>query len=204
MRIDDNLNLVFPIRTETIEEGKITKEIPLIYAFHSPITREVYEANYRIMALAKSVIYAKGIQFAVGTGPLIASLVLKEEAHRDAEERGIPDPDLASRAFLAEIKRLTMIVGPSDNGFKPLPVDAALSSGMIDADEWREAESQLVFFSVTSYLVKQSKKKMAMDSAAFFLGGGLVSSNCTEWAVFSPTSSPSAPGLLGAVSSEKR
>jgi len=208
MRIDDNLNLVFPIRTEIKEEEKDKKkvevEIPVAYAFHAPITREVYEANYRILSLAKSVIYGKGLPFAMGTGQLIASLVLKEECRRDGEERGIADPDHAARAFLEELKRLTMIVGPGERGFKPLPVNSAISSGMISSEEWEEAESMLVFFTLTFCLVRNARKRTVMDSAAFILGGGLVSLNCTEWAASSATSTPDAPGMLGRVSSEKR
>ena len=208
MHIDDNLNLVFPIRTESRSEEKdgqkIDRDIPVVYAFHTPITREVFEANFRVLSLAKAQIYGKGLSFAMGTGPLIASLVLKEEAKRDAEERDLPNPDQAAKSLLMELKRLTMIVGPSEQGFKPLPVDAALSSGMIDPEEWEEAESMLVFFTVTSCLVKKSKKKSVMDSASFILGGGLVSLTCMEWAASSRTSIPDAPGILGQVLSGTR
>ena len=200
MHIDDNLNLVFPIRIESHSEEKgdrkTDRDVPVVYAFHTPITREVFEANFRILSLAKAQIYGKGLPFAMGTGPLVASLVLKEEARRDAEERDLPNPDQASKALLLELKRLTMIVGPSPEGFKPLPVDAAISAGVIDPEEWEEAESMLVFFTATSSLVRRAKKREVMESAAFILGGSTTSSTCTEWAAFLRTSTPVDPGAL--------
>lgn len=205
MKIDDNLDLVIPVRVDLIvtkkkKNGKVVEEgeeIPVVWAYHTPISQEVFEANFRILSLAKSALFGKGMPFAIGTGPVIAALTLRDEAEKDAQERGedVQDP---ARSFLVELKRLTMIAGPSENGYKPLPVDAAISSGMIDPGEWKEAESSLVFFTLAWCLAKRNRRTTAMKSAAQILGGSCTSSGLSEWAASLTTSTAESPTGTGA------
>ena len=186
MRIDDNLNLVLPVREDDNGNG-------LAWAIHSPISREAFEASFRILSLARTEIFSKGTAYAFGTGPNVATLVLKDEGRRDGEQRGETDPEKAAKSFLMEIRRLTMIVAPSSEGFRPVPVDSAIASGLISREEWEDAESALVFFTLTFCLAKRTKWAMAKKATAEILGGQMVSSTPTEWAASCRKSTPVEP-----------
>ena len=147
-----------------------------LQAYHTPISREVFEANYRVLAATKAAISSKGVFYQMDAGPRIASLALKDEARKDAEDRGDIDEagkprSDAAQALLAEIRRLTVILCPSAKGWETLPVDSAIASGKIDADDWREAESGIIFFTcLWSLASKQDRSRVAMASAGLLKG----------------------------------
>lgn len=180
MRLDEKLNLVLPVRESP--DGK-----PFSFAVHTPISREVFEISFRILSLTKAALFSKGLPFAFGTGPGIARLTLLDEAKRDEAERG-EGAVLQAKAILQELKRLTMIVGPGPSGYSAIPVDSALGSGLMDKEEWEEAESALLFFTLAFSLVKMKDRKMVMESTASILGGSLTSQTPSEFAVSCQTS----------------
>ena len=186
MRIDNNLNLILPIREDENGTG-------LAWAVHTPLSREAFESSFRILSLARTEIFSRGAAHAFGTGPTISVLTLKEEGRRDGEQRNEPDPDKAAKSLLMEIRRLTMIVAPSPEGFRPVPVDSALSSGLIIPEEWEDAENSLIFFTLTFCLTKRTKWDMSKKATAELLGGQMSSSTPTEWAASCRTSIPAVP-----------
>src|SRR5208337_3512803 len=144
MKIDGDLNLVLPVTFD--EAGE-----PVLYAYHTPISRQVFEANYRILSATKAAIFGKGLVFAADVGPRIAALRLADEARQDALERGDVDEqgkprDLSAKALIEEIKRLTTILASDTNGWEMLPVDTAISRNLMDTVDWGDAENALVFF----------------------------------------------------------
>jgi hypothetical protein len=173
--INDALNLVVPIRAD----GAM--------AYHTPISREVFEANYRILSAAKASISQKGVVYLMDAGPRIAALALKEEGRKDAQERGQQD-DGGAASLLAELRRLTMILAPGKDGWCMLPVDAALAQNLIDAEEWGEAESAIVFFTFHYALARKAERSKAATGTALILRGSITSSTATEYAASLPTS----------------
>ena len=191
MKINENLNLVIPVRTD--ENGNV-----LIHGYHTPISREVFEANYRILAATKSELAGKGIHYQMDAGPRIAGLVLKDEAAKDAREIGNVDKDGnpnidGALALLADIKRLTMILIPTDTGWSSVPVDTAINSGKIDADEWREVESSIVFFTCHYALAKKSERATMGKATASILSGLNTSLSVTEYVISLQTSTTVEP-----------
>jgi hypothetical protein len=195
MRIDQNLNLVLPVRTD--EDGNGTA-----FAVHTPISREVFEANFRLLSLAKTELFSKGNAHAFGNGPTIAALTVRDEGLRDAEERGEEDGKKRIEALFSEIRRLTLIVGPAKEGYVSLPVDAALSSGLLESEEWEDAESALVFFTLVFALSKRARWSQAKEGCASILGGKMASLNATEYAASLRTSTGESPSPGVAASSE--
>ena len=157
MKLNEALNLVLPV-------GECQ-------AYHTPISREVFEANYRILAATKAQLSSKGIYYQMDAGPRIAGLTLRDEGKKDAEDRGRVDDkgqplDELTPALLGEIKRLTVILCPSPSGFDLKPVDQAIQGGHIDLDDWREAESAIVFFTcLCSLAPKASRAEIARATA---------------------------------------
>ncbi len=165
MQINSALNIVIPIRFD--DAGSAT-----IYAYHTPISREVFEANYRLIGGTLAMLQSKS----VGTNVVdVATLALKDIGRRDAREWGLPeglsieDGGMAV-PLLAELKRLTQIISPSPAGYITIPVDVALNTKAIDPDDWSEAESALVFFMSGFSTKRRNLPQVAADLASPLLG----------------------------------
>ncbi len=186
MKITDDLKLAIPLRS--IADGVE------IYAYHVPISREVFESNYRLLAGVKSELAGKGAHYLMSAGPRIASLALMDEAKKESSSNGNFDeagnPDCSSaKAFLMEIKRLTTVLIPGPSGWDMLPIDAAISSGKIDAEEWQEVESNIVFFTCHYSLARRSEREITANATASLLMGACTSLPPSEFVA-------SLPGLM--------
>jgi hypothetical protein len=202
MKIDEKRHLVLPVVTDRVttkQDGKdVTEEVVRIYAYHSPISREVFEANYRILAATKSALAAKGSHYLMSSGPRIAALTLKDEGRKDAVDRGLFDEDgnpqdEGTPALFAEIKRLTTILCPGPNGWDLLPVDTAISAGKIDSEDWEEVASSIVFFCCHYAMARKADRETVARGTASLLGSSITSSNPTEFVASLPTSTQAAP-----------
>lgn len=185
MQINDALNLVIPLRRAP--DGDI-----LVYGYHTPISREIFEANFRALSATKAELFAKGRTYAGEVGPQIAALLLRDEAKRDAIRLGMVDAegtpnDAGAVALLAELRRLTMVLVPSAAGWEQIPVDVAMARGNIDADDWREAESGLVFFTALYSLCPRIARPKMAEGLAERLGGSMTSLPLMEYAAFLQT-----------------
>jgi len=90
-------------------------------------------------------------------------------------------------ALLAEIKRLTTILVPGENGFAVTPVSAALSSGAIDKEDWSEVESALVFFTCHYVMAKKRDREKMASATASLLMGSMTPLSATDYADYSAT-----------------
>ncbi len=171
MVIDANLNLVLPVRSG--EDGE-----PLLYAYHTSISGEVFTANYRIIAETNAMIWGKGLKFAATSGVRVANLMLLDVSKADAQEREIED---SGPALLSEIKRLTLILAPSGQGFDLVPVDIAIARGFIDKDDWSEAEASIVFFTLGYAMARRATRKTFAGSLASVIGGSMTSLSPSDY-----------------------
>lgn len=163
MKIDDSINLVLPVG-----DGS--------YVYHTPISKEVFEANYKALASAKAELASKGTAYQMLSGPSIAALVLKDEIRTQS-------PDGADRiitAFFAEIKRLTTALVATDSGYEIKPIDAAIKAGAIDPEDWEEVSSSLVFFTCHYWLTKRATRRPVADATASLMEGFVTSSQVSE------------------------
>lgn len=156
MRIDEELHLVLPL-----DDG--------FYAYHTPITEEVFRANFKILANTKAAIWGKGLAYAADVGPQISALTLVDEGEQVALERG-EQGDYGASALLAELKRLTTVLKPTANGWEYLPVDKAL-----DADVWQEVLSRLVFFTCLYVLSPKAARAGVSRAIAGVLNARITS-----------------------------
>jgi hypothetical protein len=185
MYINDSLHLVVPVRSD--DKG------PLIHAYHNPISRDVFEANYRILAATKAQLASKGIIYQMDSGPRIAAMVLRDEGIKDSADRADLDEqgkprDGNANALLAEIKRLTTILAPGPSGWETLPVDTAVAQGIIDSEEWGEALSALVFFTCHYALARKVERQRMADATSSILQASITSLTLSEFAASLPIS----------------
>ncbi len=198
IQINEAMNLVVPVVTD--ENGV------RVWGYHTPISRSVFEANYRVLAATKASLMSKGSVYMMDSGPRIAALTLLDEGAREAESRGRFDAkgnviDEATPALLAEIRRLTMVLVPGPAGWDLLPIEGAVSAGKIDDEDQAEVESAIVFFTCICALASKAERKKHAGSTASLLKGSITSLSPTEFSASLPTSTPGAPSAQKAVSS---
>ncbi len=176
MQVNAALNLALPIRfAEAPDPNNEQKRIqtPTMWVYHTPISMEVFDANYRMIAAAKHAIFGKSVGYAMETGPRIARLALLDAAKLDAAEHG-SDED-SGIALLAELRRLTLVLAASERGFEPVPSDVAVQRSIIDKDEWLEVESAIVFFTCAYAMARRSGREAVARSMALLWGGSMTS-----------------------------
>lgn len=170
MTINDNLEIVFDIRTDEANR-------PTLRIFHRTISRDVFEINYKLLSAVFSELWSQGSYHALSVGPRIASLALKDLAKKMAES--LPDdsgtaPNPA-HTLLEEMKRLSLILVPTPSGWEKIPVQTALSRHLIDEEEWSEVESALIFFTSAYHLAKKSEKEVRANVLLGLLGAKIYS-----------------------------
>jgi hypothetical protein len=185
MQITDSMNLALPVG-----DG--------LTAYHTPISRAIYEMHYGVINAAKAALSRKGIHYQMGSGPRIANLVLKDEGEKDAADRESFDAkgsvvDDRTPALLAEIKRLTTILVPGVSGYEQVPVDAAISSGKIDSEDWGELEAAIVFFTCHAMTARKANRLSIAAATASVLNGSITSSSPMEYAAGLQTSTKAEP-----------
>lgn len=173
MKVDRKLNLVVPIHRET---GSI-------YVHSTPISYEVFERHFLVIAKTNAAIFDQGLSFT--TGPKVAALMLKQHA----KNLGIWDgPEGVEIGLMAEIRRLANVIAPSGKGYTALPIDVAVAQGLIDADEVREVEGELVFFTLECCLRKKVQLPMFLAPMHRLCGSLSTPLNATEYAASLPIS----------------
>jgi hypothetical protein len=101
--------------------------------------------------------------------------------------------------LLAELKRRTQVIAPSPAGYITLPVDVALNTKVIDANDWSEAEAALVFF-MSGFSTKRRNLPQVAADLASPLSGSITSLPPSGWIASLPTSTAAEPISLSPVS----
>lgn len=162
--ITPKLNLVIPV-----EQGGLVS-----YVHSAPLSREVFERYFLVIARTFSRIYAAGLGEVAG--PRVAALMLKQVA----QEMNVWDgPTGAEVGLIAEFRRLSNVIGP---GGAAIPLQEAVDQKLLSPDDLSEVENALAFFMVTSAMHRRSQMEVSLDGLASLWGGLSTSLNCTEYA----------------------
>lgn len=149
MRIDRRLNLVQPVATDA----------GTLYLHSVPISRVVWENYYLMLSKTYAALMSEGLN--IIAGPPIAKMMLREIAITSKRWDG---PDGVEKGLLAEIRRLTNVLVPTDAGWQTLPFDEVLRRDLIDEDALADAEGAMVFFTCVSAVLRgpTSKEKLTI------------------------------------------
>lgn len=142
MKIDKRLNLTFTV--DGAEEGSV------VHIHSVPISMPVFEKYYLPISKVISAIYSEGLGL-IG-GPRVASLMLRQVADNLGIWEG---KEGVERGLVAEIRRLTNAVVMNNGAWDVMPIEDALKAGLISEDDFREAESQVTFFTFSSVVHKR-------------------------------------------------
>ncbi len=173
MRINRKLNIVFPIDTEA----------GTVYVHSTPISREVFEKYFLVIAKTFSAIYREGLE--VMSGPRVAAMMLKRVATSMNEWDGA---DGVENGLIAEMHRLSNFVMPSDSGWTTIPFQDALNRKLLDPDDLSEAEGVLCFFTLAASMHRPADLTAVLNGMTSLWGAQTTSLNCTEYARSLPIS----------------
>lgn len=173
MKIDKKLNLVSNI---TRDDGSI------IYLHVTPFPYEVVEENCILLGnLFTSFISRVG-----GLGAArIAAMMLRQSLKAEADSGRQTGPTLVD-----DIQRLTMVIHKDGGQWKSVPLEVAFKQGIIDPDEYREIEGEVVFFMVSSAIQKANLIAPTVGTVIKMYDGQLTSLSVTAFRDSLQTSKP--------------
>lgn len=182
MKIDKKLNLVTSV---TREDGSI------VYLHVTPFPYEVVEEHCVLLGNLFT-------NFITQVGPLgsarVAAMMLKKRLKQEQEARledGKSLSDLPkSLTLVDEIQRLTVVIHNVGGQWKTTPLEVAFNQGIIDSDEYREVEGEVVFFMVSSAIQKASLLAPTVGTVIKMYDGQLTSSSVTAFRDSLQTSKP--------------
>lgn len=160
MNISKDLNLVIPIERDGVK----------LYAHSVPVSRETFENYHAILAKTFSQVTDGGLN--VTAGLATAALALRDAAKaRDMWE----GPTGVKAGLMNEIRRITSVIAPGDNGNTVYTLHDAATRGILDEDEVSEVENAIVFFTLVSRMFRKAQVPM-MVSAICGMGGLSITS----------------------------
>ncbi|CAM3303739.1 hypothetical protein [Klebsiella variicola] len=173
MKIDKKLNLVTNI---TRDDGSI------VYLHVTPFPYEVVEEHCVLLGNLFT-------NFVTQVGPLgsarVAAMMLRSRLKK-AQAEGLPD----GPTIVDEIQRLTVVIHNVGGQWKTTPLEVAFNQGIIDPDEYREVEGEVVFFMVSSAIQKANLIAPTVGTVIKMYDGQLTSSSGTAFRDSLQTSKP--------------
>ncbi|MDE4779652.1 hypothetical protein PXW68_11475 [Klebsiella quasipneumoniae subsp. similipneumoniae] len=182
MKIDKKLNLVTSV---TREDGST------VYLHVTPFPYEVVEEHCVLLGNLFT-------NFITQVGPLgsarVAAMMLKKRLKQEQEARledGKSLSDLPkSLTLVDEIQRLTVVIHNVGGQWNTTPLEVAFKQGIIDPDEYREVEGEVVFFMVSSAIQKANLIAPTVGTVIKMYDGQLTSSSVTVFRDSLQTSKP--------------
>ncbi|EOY9167665.1 TPA: hypothetical protein ACTXE5_004680 [Raoultella ornithinolytica] len=173
MKIDKKLNLVTNI---TRDDGSI------VYLHVTPFPYEVVEENCILLGN----LFTKFISQVGGLGAArVAAMMLRQSLKAEIDSGRQAGPTLVD-----EIQRLTVVIHNDGGQWKTVPLEVAFKQGIIDPDEYREVEGEVVFFMVSSAIQKASLLAPTVGTVIKMYDGQLTSSSVTAYRDSLQTSKP--------------
>lgn len=167
--INRKLNIVIPVDTV---KGTM-------YVHSTPLSREVFEANFLIIAKTFAALYKQGLD--VLSGPRVSMYLLKSIAEQDGTW------DRVQNELIAELQRITNVIIPSDKGWQTIPYYDAVRTNIIDADDAAEVNNVLVFFMCNSCIAKEEQLPSIHTGMTLLWDAQITSFNCTAYMNSLPT-----------------
>ena len=173
MNLNRKLNLVIPVERE---DG-------LVYVHSTPISREVFERYFMVIAKTFGRIVVEGL---AQTSPRIAMLMLRRTAQDDGAWSGASGVEMG---LVSEIRRLTNALLPlKTGGWETVPWHDVVANRMLEDEEVQEVENLLAFFTLSAAMRRRKEHEEMMEAMAEAFNLQTTSSDCTAFASSLPTS----------------
>jgi len=180
VKISERLALVVPLYDE--------KEQVYAYVHSMPISREVFEVHWRLLAHTFTSI----AQLGIAIGPRMSYVALKDTAKALAALSD-GDADKLVLPLMNELQRLGNVVLATDKGWETIPLSQAIDGKLIDPDDAQEALSAVVFFTAAWHMQPRATRAAFATGGARVWGAEISSLSVTAFAASLPTSTVTAP-----------
>lgn len=168
--INHNLNLVM-----TVERGE---DEPPLYVHSVPVSNEVFETYWRVLNQTYVEMAATSLQ----TGIKIAALALRNIAQEQGIWTKMGEQPGVQNGLVEEMRRLTNVVVPTDNGWSTLPLSVAVKQGHVDAETAKEVDNITTFFTVAWHMFPRLKREAFLKDVLKSWDVQTTSLDCTEYA----------------------
>lgn len=169
MRLDSKLNFLFPVDGSN----------GVIHVCSAPLSRSVFEMYYaELGAVFTKCFDGNDPKHIALTAPQLALPALKKASRDMNTWEGL---DGVKTGFINELIRLTMIAHSTEQGWQQLPLDVAITRGLIDEDTQAEILSNLVFFHAISKVAPKSLAGAFLEMAASLRNWQFSSSGFMEF-----------------------
>lgn len=179
MKIARDLNLVQSIETD----------LGTIHVHSAPLSREVWENYFLVLAKTYAAIFSEGLTIVAGPG--MANLLLKRIAMASGVWAGASGVE---QGLLPEIRRLTNVVVPSGSGWQTMPYEELLRGDLLDKEDVSSVEAAIVFFTCASAVLRgrqnRSKLEILTGGLRNAWGASSTSSDVMAFAASLPTLTP--------------
>ena len=177
MRIDKNLNFVFPI--ESVGRG-------VVYVHSTPISRSVFEQFYDVLGKVFTKCFdGQDPKHIALTAPQLALPAIKAAAVSTGTWDG---PNGVQRGLVNEIIRLSSVASTGDLGWEMLPLDVAVRREILDDENEAEILSNLIFFTSISKVAPRALAGTFLEMAGSLRDWRFTSLGCMEYVNSLPTS----------------
>ena len=183
LSLNQKLNLVIPIygppvvATDSVSGKETTTDVISAYVHSAPISREVFDKFYLVIAKTFSAIYGEGLGYMAG--PRVAAKLLRTVAEATGQLEEV------QQGLIGEIRRLSNFIVP---GQSSIPLEDAARTKKISDEDLEEVDNAITFFTVASSMHRREELRMVMLGASRLWGARTTSSNCTEFAASLSTS----------------
>lgn len=153
----------------------------IVYLHVTPFPYEVVEEHCILLGN----LFTKFISQVGGLGAArIAAMMLRQSLKAEIDN-GRTGPNIVD-----EIQRLTVVIHNVGGQWKTTPLEVAFKQGIIDPDEYREVEGEVVFFMVSSAIQKANLIAPTVGTVIKMYDGQLTSSSGTAFRDSLQTSKP--------------
>src|SRR4029077_4018571 len=159
-----------------------------VYVHSAPISKEVYEANFRLITRTAVSMYSDGL--APGACARIAALAMRATA-KEMDEGSGDTYRRSAESLMQEIWRLTNVLMPGLRGWETVPFHEVMQNNSLDDEQVSEVQNILAFFTVISWFHRGSERQDIYRMLKTY-GAQTVSSNVTEFSASLPISTPTA------------
>jgi hypothetical protein len=198
MHIDKRLNLVIVLqRADEDDENDTT---PPIYVHCTPLLLETVKTYHMVLAKAFSALMSE--RLSVTAGPSVAAYTLEEVAKTTYRSPGVSwweGPDGVEQGLFAEMRRLSNVILPRQNGWGMKPLQMALdgdSEVVLGPDEATGVMNQLAFFMVISAIAPVRDRSKLIKGGAYLYDGQTTLLSSTDYTASLMTST--VAGITGA------
>ncbi|UMM63159.1 hypothetical protein [Aristophania vespae] len=142
--INERLNLVIPL-----DDNKGFVHCP-------PFSREAFAQCWRLLARTWSALETGNMS--ITASGAVAGFELRDQAQAIGEEG-----QEQHKALMAEIRRKSIYIGATENGFDPIPLASAIKKGLLEDEDIADIENALVFFIAASALLPKNRRNFVLE-----------------------------------------